>query len=158
MCSSFSSDLHSLDAGGETDSDIEWITPETALMGVPPMRVRPLPPLFAPPGYKSTWAPQNRSNAFRKDPLNRAMSSAAHTEYDNAESERGLSDGDSHFSSRQSHRAPTKQKRKRWFSRERDGCDADMESQCSSMASSVEIRSVEMEKCPFGRVCNPYSL
>ncbi|CAJ0579113.1 unnamed protein product, partial [Mesorhabditis spiculigera] len=254
MCSSFSSDLHSLDAGGETDSDIEWITPETALMGVPPMRVRPIPPLFAPPGYKpdpsfmysdvseaeSSRNPSRMSGAsysdrgpsrqsktsktsktrrWRRNPLgwmkkghstlstdaeslaeaapevrleaaaqrvdrmirelnaygelamsnataadyapfptqmgssksierlqkrslNRAMSSAAHTEYDNAESERGLSDGDSRAPSRQSHRAPAKQKRKRWFSRskkERDGCDADMESQCSSMASSVEL-------------------
>ncbi|VDO89745.1 unnamed protein product [Heligmosomoides polygyrus] len=32
MASSFSSELQSIDGGGETDSDIEWITPETALM------------------------------------------------------------------------------------------------------------------------------
>ncbi|CAJ0941037.1 unnamed protein product, partial [Mesorhabditis belari] len=253
ICSSFSSDLHSIDAGGETDSDIEWITPETALMGGAPMRVRPIPPLFAPPGYKpetnylysdcseaessrnpsrmsgisngdrgpsrqSKTSKSSRGRRWRRNPwmkkghssmstdaesageqdaavrleaaahrvdrmlrelnaygdfatsspgngidfpfptqigstksidvdrvqkrLKRAVSSTAHTEYDNAESERGLSDCESRAPSRQSRRTPAKQKRKRWFSKtkkEKDGCDADMESQCSSMASSLEL-------------------
>lgn len=35
MASSFSSELRSIDGDAETDSDLEWITPETALMKDP---------------------------------------------------------------------------------------------------------------------------
>ncbi|WKY01120.1 hypothetical protein Q1695_015265 [Nippostrongylus brasiliensis] len=261
MASSFSSELQSIDGGGETDSDIEWITPETALMHqstsgyqvrepiIPfrsSYRVSDYNPYREPyraedvlaqrfsDGYKadhvsqySDWSEQesrapSRSSQRAKqrrrggsksslrhpfswmkrgnstdydeslvDPaerleaaanrvdrmlqelnaygefadikpleyrpfptafgsiksVHRAMSSACHTEYDNAESEAALSDVETNANARTSRQVyctggdrttRDRKSRRRW--RSRRGDDADTESQCSSsMGSSVDL-------------------
>ncbi|KHJ98937.1 hypothetical protein OESDEN_01083 [Oesophagostomum dentatum] len=248
MASSFSSELQSIEGGGETDSDIEWITPETALMRQSTSSYQPREPViplrsnyrmsdynpYREPyrmqdvldhrfsdSYKgdhvsqySDWSEQDsrapsrgsqrakrrwrgssksslrhpfswmkRGNStdyddsladpaerleaaanrvdrmlqelnaygefadikpleYRPFPtaygsmksVHRAMSSACHTEYDNAESEAALSDVEPNANSK---RSQEKRRKRRW--RSRKAVDADTESQCSSMASSVEL-------------------
>ncbi|KIH55695.1 hypothetical protein ANCDUO_14142 [Ancylostoma duodenale] len=68
--------------------------------------------------------------------VHRAMSSACHTEYDNAESEAALSDVEPNANGRMS-RSQEKRRKRRW--RSQKGEDADTESQCSSAASSVDL-------------------
>ncbi|EYC43105.1 hypothetical protein Y032_0503g2640 [Ancylostoma ceylanicum] len=251
MASSFSSELQSIDGGGETDSDIEWITPETALMRQSTSSHQPREPViplrsnyrmsdynpYREPyraqdvmaqrfsdSYKgdhvsqySDWseqesrAPSRGSQRARRrwrggsksslrhpfswmkrgtstdydeslaDPaerleaaanrvdrmlqelnaygdfadvkpleyrpfptaaygsmksVHRAMSSACHTEYDNAESEAALSDVEPNANGRTS-RSHEKRRKRRW--RSQKGEDADTESQCSSAASSVDL-------------------
>ncbi|CAJ0597773.1 unnamed protein product [Cylicocyclus nassatus] len=250
MASSFSSELQSIEGGGETDSDIEWITPETALMHqstsssyqfrepvIPlrsnyrmsdynpyrePYRVQDIVDQRFVDSYKgdhagqySDWSEQDSSRApsrgsqkkrrwrrgssksslrhpfswmkrgnstdyddsladpaerleaaanrvdrmlqelnaygdfadvkpleYRLFPtaygsmksVNRAMSSACHTEYDNAESEAALSDVEQNANGK---RTQEKKRRRRWRSRKPE--DADVESQCSSVASSMDL-------------------
>ncbi|KAL6727003.1 hypothetical protein Aduo_008919 [Ancylostoma duodenale] len=251
MASSFSSELQSIEGGGETDSDIEWITPETALMRQSTSSHQPREPViplrsnyrmsdynpYREPyraqdvmaqrfsdSYKgdhvsqySDWseqesrAPSRGSQRARRrwrggsksslrhpfswmkrgtstdyddslaDPaerleaaanrvdrmlqelnaygefadikpleyrpfptaaygsmksVHRAMSSACHTEYDNAESEAALSDVEPNANGRTS-RSQEKRRKRRW--RSQKGEDADTESQCSSAASSVDL-------------------
>ncbi|VDO25298.1 unnamed protein product [Heligmosomoides polygyrus] len=68
--------------------------------------------------------------------VHRAMSSACHTEYDNAESEAALSDVETNANGRTS-RSRDRKRRRRWRSRKDN--DGDSESQCSSLASSIEL-------------------
>uniref|UniRef100_A0A1I7WW08 Protein TSSC4 n=1 Tax=Heterorhabditis bacteriophora TaxID=37862 RepID=A0A1I7WW08_HETBA len=68
--------------------------------------------------------------------IHRAMSSACHTEYDNAESEAALSDTESTNANGRLSRYREKRRRK-W--RPCDGTDADAESQCSSTAGSIDL-------------------
>nr|CDJ86853.1 Adenylyl cyclase class-3 4 guanylyl cyclase domain containing protein [Haemonchus contortus] len=254
MASSFSSELQSIDGGGETDSDIEWITPETALMHQSTSGYHPREPViplrtnyrasdydpYREPyeadnmiaqrysdsnkgdhvGQYSDWSEQDsrapsrgsrgsqrgrqrrhgssksslrypfswlkRGNStdyddsladpaerleaaanrvdrmlqelnaygefadikpleYRPFPtafgsmksVHRAMSSACHTEYDNAESEAALSDVETNANGRTS-RSRDKKRRRRWRTRVK-GDDGDSESNCSSLASSVEL-------------------
>ncbi|KJH47820.1 hypothetical protein DICVIV_06112 [Dictyocaulus viviparus] len=251
MASSFSSELQSIDGGGETDSDIEWITPEAVLMhqstsaNIPREQIIPFRSNYRSTDYNpyrepywvgepisrhnsatykgdhisqySDWSEQespapsqgSRRRAKRRwrassksslrhpfswlkqsnsieyedsfdDPaerleaaahrvdrmlqelnaygefadvkpleyrpfptafgslksIHRPMSSACHTEYDNAESDAALSDAEVNanghiLSSRNS-------SRKRHY-RPRNNDDVDSESQCSSLANSVEL-------------------
>ncbi|VDO39612.1 unnamed protein product [Haemonchus placei] len=141
MASSFSSELQSIDGGGETDSDIgEYLDPAERLEAaanrvdrmlqelnaygefadIKPLEYRPFPTAFG--SMKS---------------VHRAMSSACHTEYDNAESEAALSDVETNANGRTS-RSRDKKRRRRWRTRVK-GDDGDSESNCSSLASSVEL-------------------
>ncbi|CAI4231091.1 unnamed protein product [Auanema sp. JU1783] len=83
--------------------------------------------------------------------LNRALSSACHTEYDNDESDVALSDVECNnnppnngsqvtsVSQHQLHRSAGSRNRvSKW---RREGTDADAESQCSSQASSIDLRN-----------------
>ncbi|CAI2347971.1 unnamed protein product [Caenorhabditis sp. 36 PRJEB53466] len=247
MASSFSSELRSMDGDAETDSDLEWITPETALMNQKhphrtqkyQMRHSDYDPYREPVhrniraasveqeymsrrinsgsdmsdaecapttsransrnSYRRGWRPTSKNSLrngfglFRKGmsdteqsveavnqieaaanrvdkmiqelnafgdfadvkpleyqpfpanfgsvkSIHRAMSSACHTEYDNAESDAAISDVESNanVSSRRSH---SRQKRKwkdarRWH---QDAADGDTESQCSSMTGSLDL-------------------
>ncbi|CAD6198300.1 unnamed protein product [Caenorhabditis auriculariae] len=236
MASSFSSELRSIDGDAETDSDIEWITPETALMNETAAqrsakrstRNIDYDPYREPGGrggsehydnatrcYSDYSEPESRAASrssykhrrwhrpssknslrhafglFRKgtsadgestgDPrerleaaatrvdrmiqelnaygdfadvkpleyqpfptafgsvksIHRAMSSACHTEYDNAESEAALSDAESNGNHKNSKpRDKKRQRHRRW---RRDAADADSESQCSSHAGSMDL-------------------
>ncbi|KAJ1348363.1 hypothetical protein KIN20_003652 [Parelaphostrongylus tenuis] len=229
MASSFSSELQSIGGGGETDSDIEWITPETALMHqstssynsrnpiIPfrnnyrstdynpyrePYRVEDLITQSYSGDYNGTISistqtgpstrahlqvaplsnegnstdyddsladPAERLEAaahrvermlqelnaygeftdikpleYRPFPtafgsvksVHRALSSACHTEYDNAESEAALSDAEVNANGRMS-RSKDESRKRRY--RLRRGENVDVDSECSSLSSSMEL-------------------
>ncbi|CAO4370217.1 unnamed protein product [Caenorhabditis nigoni] len=248
MASSFSSELRSIDGDAETDSDLEWITPETALMKEPQRNNRfvmknsdydpyrepihqNIRAMSAEQDYRNRriqsgsdmsdaeygpttsransrnscrrgWRPSSKNSLrngfglFRKGysdneqsteginqieaaanrvdrmiqelnafgdfaevkPLeyqpfpsnfgsvksvHRAMSSACHTEYDNAESDAVISDVESNANSvSHSRNSKSRQKQRRWKDARRwhrDAADGDTESQCSSMTGSIDL-------------------
>ncbi|CAB3401723.1 unnamed protein product [Caenorhabditis bovis] len=235
MASSFSSELRSIDGDAETDSDLEWVTPETALMNRGESRPKYVlrqsdyDP-YREPGreyqsatdasdvegansrsrtssrmsYRRGWRASSKSSlrngfglfqkrassadavnqieaaASRVDrmiqelnaygdfadvkpleyqpfpntvyhhgslsSMNRAMSSACHTEYDNAESEfeQQLSEGGDDGDGVAMAAAATRRRRRRGDAARRwrrDATDGDTESQCSSSMASVELAS-----------------
>lgn len=74
--------------------------------------------------------------------IHRAMSSACHTEYDNAESDAVISDVESNANSISQLRNSKSRQKRRWKEARRwhrDAADGDTESQCSSMAGSIDL-------------------
>ncbi|CAI5445228.1 unnamed protein product [Caenorhabditis angaria] len=227
MASSMASSFSSIDGDAETDSDLEWITPDTHLMNrsVPPpslssrgpprkyvMRQSDYDPYREPMEFYSDTEgsrPSSRARGWRSTSRNslrngfglfkrssapvsdtedavieaaanrvdrmiqelnaygdfadvkpleyqpfpsnfggsmrsvhRAMSSACHTEYDNAES-----DGDAMISDVESNanRSRSRSLRRGWRQKKRwhkDGADGDTESQCSSIAASIDLEPI----------------
>ncbi|VDK51413.1 unnamed protein product [Gongylonema pulchrum] len=181
MNSSFSSEVYSIDVGVETDSEMEWITPEmliyeknaqlNAQASTSSMQLSTnasqnytdsqsnysaTPDRRQRRRLRSGQTPSWLNRSVTSDIGNRALdgiesndkrdiSSACHTEYDNAESEGNCSDSEMldgrleqlKKALRDCSRSSTSQRRKRrLWSRTDNGNDADIDSVCSSLGAS----------------------